>query len=88
MSIQTRRSISNKVTRIEFASDQIIKRFWFLHPSKYKRNSQYAEFMNNVTTMTRSGKVPHDDGPDSLAMLEGMVRNLAGGKAEAFDRPF
>lgn len=88
MSIQTRRSISNKVTRIEFASDQIIKRFWFLHPSKYKRNSQYAEFMNNVTTMTRSGKVPHDDGPDSLAMLESMVRNLAGGKAEAFDRPF
>jgi predicted phage terminase large subunit-like protein len=88
MSIQTRRSISNKITRIEFSSDQIIKRFWFLHPSKYKRNSQYAEFMNNVTTMTRSGKVPHDDGPDSLAMLESMVRNLAGGKAEAFDRPF
>lgn len=82
MSVQTRRSISNKVTRIEFASDNIIKHFWFLHPSKYARNSQYAEFMKNVTTMTRSGKVPHDDGPDSLAMLEGMVRSMSGGKAE------
>ena len=82
MSVQTRRSISNKVTRIEFASDNIIKHFWFLHPSKYARNSQYAEFMKNVTTMTRSGKIPHDDGPDSLAMLEGMVRSMSGGKAE------
>lgn len=88
MSIQTRRSISNKVTRIEFASDHIIKHFWFLHPSKYARNSQYAEFMKNVTTMTRTGKVPHDDGPDSLAMLEGMVRSISGGKAEPVDRPF
>lgn len=82
MSVQTRRSISNKVTRIEFASDNIIKHFWFLHPSKYARNSQYADFMKNVTTMTRSGKIPHDDGPDSLAMLEGMVRSMSGGKAE------
>ena len=88
MSIQTRRSISNKVTRIEFASDNIIKHFWFLHPSKYPRNSQYAEFMTNVTTMTRTGKVPHDDGPDSLAMMEGMIRSLSGGKAEPVDRPF
>jgi len=88
MSVQTRRSISNKVTRIEFASDNIIKHFWFLHPSKYARNSQYAEFMKNVTTMTRSGKVPHDDGPDSLAMLEGMVRSMSGGKAEAINRPW
>ena len=86
MSVQTRRSISNKVTRIEFASDNIIKHFWFLHPSKYAKNSQYAEFMKNVTTMTRSGKVPHDDGPDSLAMLEGMVRSMSGGKAEAVQR--
>lgn len=88
MSVQTRRSISNKVTRIEFASDNIIKHFWFLHPSKYAKNSQYAEFMKNVTTMTRSGKVPHDDGPDSLAMLEGMVRSMSGGKAEAVQRPW
>ena len=88
MSVQTRRSISNKVTRIEFASDNIIKHFWFLHSSKYAKNSQYAEFMKNVTTMTRSGKVPHDDGPDSLAMLEGMVRSMSGGKAEAVQRPW
>ena len=46
----------------------------------------YADFMKNVTTMTRSGKIPHDDGPDSLAMLEGMVRSMSGGKAEPTPR--
>ena len=56
--IRTKRTISNKQTRIEFASDTIIKKFYFKDPSTYARNSQYAEFMKQVTTYTRSGKVP------------------------------
>ena len=59
--IRTKRTISNKQTRIEFASDNIIKHFYFKDPSLYARNSQYALFMKQVTTYTRSGKVPHDD---------------------------
>ena len=39
--IRTKRTISNKQTRIEFASDTIIKKFYFKHPSLYARNSQY-----------------------------------------------
>lgn len=85
--IRTKRTISNKQTRIEFASDNIIKHFYFKDPSLYARNSQYAMFMKQVTTYTRSGKVPHDDAPDSLSLLENELRGLVGTKVEVFKRP-
>lgn len=86
--IRTKRTISNKQTRIEFASDTIIKKFYFKDPSLYARNSQYAEFMKQVVTYTRSGKVPHDDAPDSLSLLENELRGLVGAKVEIIQRPF
>lgn len=86
--IRTKRTISNKQTRIEFASDNIKKNFYFKHPSSYKRGSQYWNFMKEVTTYTRSGKVPHDDAPDSLSLLENEIRMLSGGKVEVFKRPY
>lgn len=85
--IRTKRTISNKQTRIEFASDNIIKHFYFKDSSLYARNSQYAMFMKQVTTYTRSGKVPHDDAPDSLSLLENELRGLVGAKVEVFKRP-
>lgn len=85
--IRTKRTISNKQTRIEFASDNIKKNFYFKHPSTYKRGGQYWNFMKELTTYTRSGKVPHDDAPDSLALLENEIRMLSGGKIEIFKRP-
>lgn len=85
--IRTKRTISNKQTRIEFASDNIKKNFYFKHPSTYKRGSQYWNFMKEVTTYTRSGKVPHDDAPDSLSLLENEIRMLSRGKVEVFKRP-
>lgn len=85
--IRTKRTISNKQTRIEFASDNIIKHFYFKDPLLYARNSQYALFMKQVTTYTRSGKVPHDDAPDSLSLLENELRGLVGAKVEVFKRP-
>ena len=85
--IRTKRTISNKQTRIEFASDNIIKHFYFKDPSLYARNSQYAMFMKQVTTYPRSGKVPHDDAPDSLSLLENELRGLVGAKVEVFKRP-
>lgn len=86
--IRTKRTISNKQTRIEFASDNIKKNFYFKNPSTYKRGSQYWNFMKEVTTYTRSGKVPHDDAPDSLSLLENEIRMLSGGKVEVFKRPY
>ena len=87
-SIRTKRTISNKQTRIEFASDGIIKHFYFKDKSKYERGSQYWCFMKELTTYTRSGKVPHDDAPDSLSLLENEIRNLNSGKVEVFKRPW
>lgn len=65
---------ANKITRMENARDNIMRDYWFLDESKYKRNSQYYLFMKNLTEMTRSGKVPHDDAPDSLSLLENEMR--------------
>ncbi|MBQ2346994.1 MAG: phage terminase large subunit, partial [Clostridia bacterium] len=85
--IRTKRTISNKQTRIEFASDNILKNFYFKDPSTYARNSAYADFIKQVVTYTRSGKVPHDDAPDSLSLLENELRSLIGAKVEVFKRP-
>ena len=86
--IRTKRTVSNKQTRIEMASDNIIKHFWFKHPSTYERGSQYWAFMKETTTYTRSGKVPHDDAPDSLSLLENEIRNLYATKVEYVKRPW
>lgn len=86
--IRSKRTISNKQTRIEFASPNILKHFYFLDSSLYKRNSQYAQFIKQVITYTRSGKVPHDDAPDSLSLLENEIRMLVGTESRVFKRPF
>ena len=86
--IRTKRTISNKQTRIEFASDSILKNFYFKDPSLYELASPYAAFIKQLVTYTRSGKVPHDDAPDSLALLENELRHLTGAKVEVFRRVF
>lgn len=85
--IRTKRTVSNKQTRIEFAADTIKKQFFFKDPSTYERGSQYWAFMKEVTTYTRTGKVPHDDAPDSLSLLENEIRSLVGSKVEVMKRP-
>jgi predicted phage terminase large subunit-like protein len=86
--VETKYTVSNKQTRIEMASANIIKHFWFRHESTYDKSSQYAQFMRNVWAYTRSGKVPHDDGPDMLSMMENGIRSLALAKVEFLPRPF
>lgn len=88
ISIRAKRTTANKQTKIEMASDTIKKRFWFKHPSTVKRGSQYWAFMKELTTYTRTGKVPHDDAPDSLAMLENELRMRLAPAVEVFQRPF
>lgn len=88
VSIRTKRTISNKHTRIEMASDGIIKHFYFKDKSLYKPSSQYGQMMKELTTYTRTGKVKHDDSPDGMSLLENEIRNLTRGKVEVFKRPF
>ena len=87
-SIRLKRSLAKKTTRIEVESDFILKNFFFLDKSLYKPNDEYGAFMRELCTYTRSGKVPHDDSPDSLAALSEMIRTLGGGKVEIIRRPF
>lgn len=79
---------ANKITRMENARDNIIRDYYFLDKSKYDRGSQYDKFMKEFTTMTRSGKVKHDDAPDSLALLENEMRKSPVATVEAIHNPF
>ena len=89
-SIRTKRTISNKHTRIELAADGIIKHFFFLDESLYARGSQYWNFMREATSYTRTGKSPHDDAIDVLSLLENEIRLLhsGGNTVSYFARPF
>ena len=81
-SIRTKRTISNKHTRIENASDGIIKHFYFKDRSLYKGSDQYGMMMRELITYTRSGKAKHDDSPDGMSLLENEIRNLHGNRIE------
>lgn len=88
VSIRTKKTISNKQTRIEMASDGIIKHFYFKDKSLYKPSSQYGQMMRELVTYTRTGRVPHDDSPDGMSLLENEIRNLVGSEVTVFRRPF
>lgn len=88
ISVRTKRTISNKQNRIENASDGILKHFYFKDKSLYSPMSEYGLMIKELCTYTRSGKVPHDDAPDGLSLLENELRGIAFGKAEVFKRPF
>ena len=87
-SIRLKRTITNKQTRIEFASDGIIQHFYFKDKTLYERNSQYGMFMREMVTYTRSGKVPHDDAVDMLSLAENEIRNLSVTPVKVIARPF
>lgn len=87
-SIRLKRTISNKQTRIEYASDGIKAHFYFKDKIMYERNSQYGLFMREVLTYTRSGKVPHDDAVDMLSLAENEIRNLSVVPVKVIQRPF
>ena len=87
-SIKTKRTISNKHTRIENASDWIIRHFYFKDESLYEPHSQYGLMMKELTTYTRTGKMPHDDAPDGLSLLENDLRNIGMNKVEIVKRQF
>ena len=44
--------------------------------------------MKELTTYTRSGKVPHDDAPDGLSLLENEIRNLQSATIKVIQRPY
>lgn len=79
---------SNKITRMENARDNVIRDYYFRDFKKMDRTSQYYKFMKEFTTMTRSGKVKHDDAPDAIALFENEMRTGSIAKVEAVSNPF
>lgn len=86
--IQAERTQANKETKILVNSDWIKKHFLFLDPSLYTAKSDYGLFMANVTTYTTKVKPPHDDGPDSLAMMAEYVASNIDDPVIVGRRPF
>lgn len=78
---------ANKITRMENARDNIIRDYYFRDFKKMDRQSQYYKFMKELTTMTRSGKVKHDDAPDSIALFENEMRGKYIRKATIMSSP-
>ena len=74
----------SKLARIiQFAPD--IKKFYFL--DEKHRSKEYQAAMTELTTFVQTGKNPHDDAPDSLAMLADELFH-GGSRVEVFKRPF
>lgn len=74
----------SKLARIiQFAPD--IKKFYFL--DERHRSKEYQAAMAELTTFVQTGKNPHDDAPDSLAMLADELFH-GGSKVEVFRRPW
>lgn len=73
-SIRHKFTISSKDTRIEYASDNILKHFWFKDESLYEPASEYGRMIRELTTYTRMGKIAHDDAPDGLSLLENELK--------------
>lgn len=76
----------SKLARImQYAPD--IKRFYFR--DRKHRSHEYQSFMEELTSFVMTGKVPHDDAPDSLAGLASMiVGEKAGGSVQVLRRTF
>lgn len=85
--ITTKYTTQNKETKIVMASPFVKEHFLF-KDSSIIRDKEYRAFMNNVCSWTMTGKVKHDDGPDSMAMLADYVQGFTAGQVQVFARPF
>lgn len=75
-----------KANRIFDKAPDIRRSLVFLE--RKKRSKEYEQFMQNVYAFTATGKVKHDDAPDSLAMLVDMIVNRTSKDAIVFGRRY
>ena len=86
--ITTKFTSENKETKIISNSAEVKRRCLFRDETTYRLNSDYGRMINMLTTYTMTGKNPHDDVPDGMAMLIQFVEGMTSGKAEVFQRPW
>jgi predicted phage terminase large subunit-like protein len=85
-SIRTFFTSTNKITKIVTESDYVKKHFVFLDPKLPNTPQEYKEAMRNVFGFTITGKVKHEDAPDSASMLSILVKSLSGMAVQIIDR--
>lgn len=87
-SVRTKRTTTNKQTKIIVASDNIRNHFWFRNPSYLDPACEYAQFMRSLWSYSQISRNQHDDAPDAVSMLENMIDTITTGKVQVFKRPF
>jgi predicted phage terminase large subunit-like protein len=63
-----------------------IKKFYFI--DEKHRTKEYQAFMDELCTYSQIGKNPHDDAPDSLAMLADELYHGMSATVELGKRPW
>lgn len=85
INVTARRAPNNqsKMGRIiQFSPD--IKKFYFI--DEKNRSKEYQTFMDELCTFSQTGKNPHDDAPDSLAMLADELYHGTSARVEVCKR--
>ncbi len=87
LNIRSRSAPTNKRKEARiFDKAPEIREFYFLEDGK--RDKDYSLFMQNLFSFKVTGKNKHEDAPDSLAMLAGMINKPKKATAVVFQRPF
>lgn len=86
--ITTRYTSQNKETKIITNAGWVKEHCLFLDDSAVRPGSDYAKFMRFLTSYTQAGRNPHDDVPDSMAMLAIYAQGMAQCAVEVFKRPW
>lgn len=85
-SVRTFFSSNNKDVKIITYSDFVKTNFVFRSPSTYHPRSEYAKFMEGLFSWTQTGKNPHDDAPDAIAMMAQKFQDMTGNRIKLIDR--
>ena len=86
--ITTKFTTANKETKIIVHSAFVKEHFYFKDKSIYSGMSEYKKMINFLVSYTVAGKNPHDDVPDSLAMLSDFIQSMSTSKPEIIARPW
>lgn len=84
--IDKKATTKNKNTRILMKSAWIKQHCWFR--SDYEQGSDYARFMDELTSFSKVGDNLHDDAPDGMTILAEFYDALFLGESSEFDTSY
>jgi predicted phage terminase large subunit-like protein len=86
--ITTRHTTENKETKIIVNSQWVKEHSLFRADGTFKPSEDYGRMMRMLTTYTMTGKNPHDDVPDGMAMFALYAQSFTASKPVILRRPF